>query len=144
MFNNSRRKGQNQVVEEVLLFGLGLMIVVGFIVVFGEINDAASEEIQENGLTQVNNYIASKISEIESLEGNECSFTIKIPKYIGGTNYIILGSSNENKSIIYNENEMWIEKEIPLKLTGKIDSVNGKVRLDYSAGEVFLNDVSYY
>ena len=138
------RKGQSQIIEEVLLFGVGISVIAGLIIIFGNLNDNITNEIQEKQLREVNNYVVANILALNKLNCDRCSVIITIPREIGGDSYTILGSSAENKTIVYNTRKIWVEQATPLKLEGMVGSSTEEIKLEYYDGKIRMTGTSHY
>lgn len=136
-----RLKGQYLVVEEVILFGIGMMMVIGFIATFNLLNDKILNPIQEVGFIEVNDYVYSNILKLTDSEVKNGYIEFNIPEQIGKNTYVIKGANN--KLISYNSEGKYIEKEVGVDIEGVVSSTNKRIRIEYDGSMISLRGVSY-
>ncbi len=136
-----RLKGQYLVVEEVILFGIGMMMVIGFIATFNLLNDKILNPIQEVGFIEVNDYVYSNILKLTDSEVKNGYIEISIPEQIGKNTYIIKGANE--KLISYNSEGQYIEKKVFIEINGIVSSTSKRIRVEYDGSEITLRGVSY-
>ncbi len=138
-----RRKGQVLILEEMIMFGLGVTIVAGTIFLFNHINDKILEHVENDQAEEIASYIQSHITTLDSIGCTKCYITVKIPERIGKNTYTILGEDSKKTLLIHDNNRVWNEKSIPVILSG-IAEGNSMLRLEYSDGEIILRGVNNY
>ena len=91
---SKKRKGQNLVLEEVILMSMGIIILLGLTSVFTLTKNEVSSAIQEQEANHIGNHIIGHISEI-TLNNITGTTTIEIPRQINSRYYIIQGYENK-------------------------------------------------
>ncbi|MCJ7479334.1 MAG: hypothetical protein MUP63_04120 [Candidatus Nanohaloarchaeota archaeon QJJ-7] len=82
------RKGQYALVEQVILFGLGISVALGFMYAFQGIGEDIEEDVRSHQVDVVSSYLAYASADlIES--GSEGSISMEIPEKIASENYIV-------------------------------------------------------
>ena len=125
-----KRKGQNLVLEEVILMSMGIIILVGLTSVFSLTKDEVSSAIQEQEAKHIGNYIKGHISEM-TLNNITGTIDLNIPKQINGRYYIIQGYETATKkelSITFNDFSYTTTTPVP---------VEGSATSQY--GSIFIN-----
>ncbi len=138
-----KRKGQTLILEEVMMFALGILIIIGMIFIFDEINNGILEFVEKGEAEEVNSYIKSHIMSLKNMDCTKCHITIKIPEYIGGKEYTIYGEENKKKILIHNNGQLWNEKNVSVEVIG-LSRGSSMLRLEYYNGLVMIRGVSDY
>lgn len=136
-----RLKGQYLVIEEVILFGIGLIMMIGFIAVFNLLSDKTVEPIQELGFVEVNDYVYSNILKLINSGVENGYIVFNIPEQIGKNTYIIKGAGP--KLMTYDSEGRFIEKNVPVDVEGIVSSKNKIIRVEYDGSAISLKGVSY-
>ncbi len=137
------RKGQVLILEEMMMFLLGIMIVAGIIFISSEINDEILEFVREGQAEEVSGYIKSNIATLESMNCTQCHITLEIPEQIGGHAYTIYGEEDKKKILIYDNEKLWNEKNLSVELYGTSHG-SRMLRLEYNNGIVTMRGVNNY
>lgn len=141
--SRKKRKGQVLILEEMIMFGLGVTIIAGTIFLFNYINDKILEHIENDQAEEIASYIQSHVTSLYSIDCTKCYITVKIPERIGKNTYTILGEDSKNTLLIHDNNRIWNEKSLPVMLSGTEEG-SGMLRLEYSNGEIILRGVNNY
>ena len=136
-----RLKGQYLVVEEVILFGIGMMMIIGFIATFNLLNDRILEPIQELGFIEVNDYVYSNMLKLINSEVKNGYMEFNIPEQIGKNTYVIKGANR--KLISHDSKGQYIEKDVDFEIEGIVSSTNKRIRVEYDGSMITLRGVSY-
>lgn len=84
----NRRKGQYNIIEQVLLFALGLSITIGFLVAFEGLGGDVEEQMASSQSRLIAEYVAS--SSIELVEGGSSGrFVLDLPDTLAGRAYAL-------------------------------------------------------
>ena len=126
------RKGMYGVIEEVMLFGTGIAIMVGVMALFTFIEDEMLSTLGDNRLIAMNKYVASTAMMLHELNCTSCYVDLKMPVYIGGETYTI-GGSAQKKILIYSHEGELIEEIISVPAEGAVQSTSGYVRVYYES-----------
>jgi hypothetical protein len=136
-----RLKGQYLVVEEVILFGIGMMMIIGFIATFNLLNDKILAPIQEVEFTEINDYVYSNILKLNDSGVKNGYIEFSIPEQIGKNTYVIKGANR--KLISYDSGEQYIEKYVGVEIEGIVSSTSKRMRVEYDGSVITLKGVSY-
>lgn len=82
------RKAQYVIVEQVLVFLLGLLIAVGFTAAFGDLGDTIEEDFTTQQLDTVGALIAGHVTSVYRL-GDDTELVFPLPSTIGGSAYTV-------------------------------------------------------
>ena len=138
-----RRKGQILIMEEVIMFGLGVTIIAGTIFLFTYISDKILEHVEDDQAEEIASYVQSHVTTLDSIGCTKCYMTVKIPQSIGRQKYTILGEDSKKTLLIHDHNRIWNEKKLPLTLSG-MEEGSSMLRLEYNDGKIILRGVNNY
>ena len=138
-----RRKGQVLILEEMIMFGLGVTIIAGTIFLFNYIDEKIMEHIEADQAEEIASYIQSHVTSLNSIGCTKCYITVKIPQTIGRNKYTILGEDSKKMLLVHDSNRIWNEKNIPIVVSG-IEEGSSTLRLEYSDGQIILRGVNNY
>ncbi len=82
------RKGQYALLEQVILFGLGILITLGFLFAFQDLSGTVKEDIRGSQAAVVSEYVTSAAVELTE-SGAEGTMTIPIPENIAAEPYAV-------------------------------------------------------
>ena len=131
------------IVEEVIMFGLGVTIIAGTIFLFNLINDKILEHVENDQAEEIASYVQSHVTSLDSIGCTKCYMTVKIPQSIGRQKYTILGEDSKKTLLVHDKNRIWNEKSVPVVLSG-MEEGSSMLRLEYSDGEIILRGVNNY
>ena len=136
-----KRKGQNIVIEEVLLVGMGIILLIGLTSVFTMAKDEISISIQKQEASQIGNYINGHINRL-ALNNITGTMTIPIPSEVNDRYYMIEGYESGAKKeffIMLSAHVQNINTSVPVK--GIATSQNGLLFINHSKenGEYTIN-----
>lgn len=137
------RKGQTLILEEMMMFTLGIMIVAGTIFIFSEVNNEILEFVREEQAEEINSYIKSNIATLESMNCTQCHITLEIPEQIGGHAYTIYGEEDKKKILLHDNEKLWNEKNLSVELYGTSHG-SRMLRLEYNDGVITMRGVNNY
>ncbi|MFH1127276.1 MAG: hypothetical protein V1718_04170 [archaeon] len=137
------RKGQVLVLEEMMMFTLGVIIIAGVIFIFNSLNDKILEFVQDEQAEEINGYLKAYIASLDSMDCTQCHVTIRLPDEIGGEAYTILGEDSKKRILIHDNNKIWNEKNISVELQG-ISYADNMLRLEFDDGKVLMRGVNNY
>ncbi|MCJ7450128.1 MAG: hypothetical protein MUP58_00085 [Candidatus Nanohaloarchaeota archaeon QJJ-9] len=86
MFNS--RKGQYSVIEQVILFGLGIAVLTGFLTTFQNFGEEAKQEAMDRQSRLLAELVRMNIVHLESL-GEKSSIRFSLPEKLAGEGYRI-------------------------------------------------------
>lgn len=138
----AKRKGQYMIVEVIILFSVGLVILVGVIMVFSSMNKRISEPLQAQQLEEVANIISARALDLIKLNSSGSYFVLKVPQQVAGTGYTIFGNGPE--VIVYTTGGMSVNRSLPVYVRGATSSASRNVLLMYKDNEIKLSGVMYY
>ena len=129
------RKGQYLIVEQMVVFSIGVFIALAFITMFGTFEEGVREETSTNQLKTYSKTVTNKILSLVETD-TEGTAVFEIPKKLGGKSYlinlseglIIQAGNYEYKSDLVGLNEH-------LNLSGLVLSNKGKAKLSYDGDE---------
>lgn len=139
------RKGVYGVVEEVMLFGMGLVVMVGVMALFNFIEDEMLSTLSDNRLVALNKYVASTAMMLHELNCTSCYVDLEMPSYVGGKTYTV-GGSVQKKILIYLNEGALIEEDISVPAEGMVQSTSSHLRVYYESttSEIKLYGVADY
>lgn len=139
------RKGAYDVVGEVMLFGMGLIIMVGMIALFHSIENEMLSTLGEDRLAAVNKHVASTAMALHEINCTSCYVDFELPSSIGSKQYTISGSI-QKKILVYSSDETLIEENIPVPAEGVVQSPVSHLRIQYEStpGKISLYGVTNY
>lgn len=137
------RKGQVLVLEEMMMFTLGVIIIAGVIFIFNALNDKMLEFVREEQAEEINGYLKAYVESLESMDCTQCHITIIIPGEIGGVTYTILGEDSKKRILIHDDDEIWNEKDLSVELLG-LSKGDNMLRLEFNDGKVLMRGVNNY
>ena len=143
MLQSKKRKGQILIIEEVMMFALGALIIVGIIYIFDMVNDGVLEFVQDGQTEEIGGYIKAHVVLLNSMNCTRCHITIKIPETIGGEEYTIYGMENKKSILIHNDDRIWSEKNVSVDVVG-LSQGSKMLRLEYDNGIIFMRGVNDY
>lgn len=82
------RKGQYTLLEQVILFALGISITIGFLFAFNNLKSTVKEDVKETQAELVSEYIASSAIELVA-SGAEGRIEIAVPDSIASETYAV-------------------------------------------------------
>lgn len=141
--NKKKRKGQILIIEEMMMFALGALIIIGIIFIFKVVNDGILEFVQDGQTEEINGYIKAHIVSLNSMNCTRCHITVKIPETISGEEYTIYGAENKKKILIHNDDRIWSEKNLSVDVVG-LSYGSKMLRLEYNDGVIFMRGVNDY
>ena len=124
------RKGVYGVVEEVMLFAMGLVIMVGVMALFDFIEDEMLSTLGDNRLVALNKYVASTAMTLHELNCTSCYVDLEMPLYISGKIYTV-GGSVQKKIVVYLPEGSLIEEDISVPAEGMVQSTSRHLRVYY-------------
>ncbi len=83
-----RKKGQQLIVEEMILFGIGLIIALGFLSAFQGFEKGAKEQSGKDQIEQMGEIISAQIMELVQTK-SEGKLIFELPQTLGGERYYI-------------------------------------------------------
>ncbi|RLG15582.1 MAG: hypothetical protein DRN71_00875 [Candidatus Nanohalarchaeota archaeon] len=131
------------IIEEMMMFALGALIIIGIIFIFREVNDGILEFVQDGQTEEVNGYIKAHIVSLKSMNCTRCHVTIKIPETISGQDYTIYGEESKRRLLIHNNGRIWCEKNLSADISGR-SSGSKMLRLEYDEGVIMMRGVNDY
>lgn len=139
------RKGVYEVVEEVILFGVGIGILLGLITLFNYVEDGMFSALGESRLDAANKYVASLAVALHSTNCTRCYATIEMPQLIGGEKYTV-GASPQGKTLIYSSGKYYLEEKITAPADGTVQSTFKALQVEYksSTGAIKVYGATYY
>ncbi|MCK4551007.1 MAG: hypothetical protein KAT91_03560 [Candidatus Aenigmarchaeota archaeon] len=141
--NKRRRKGQYLAIEEILLFGMGLAIFGGTLLITDNFKEDTTQTISEIKLMEVSQVVLNGIYTVQKINSTT-KITIDIPKKIASEEYVIVGSENQKELVVYNSKKVLVKAKTPVKVSGTVHSTNGKILLMTDGSKVFMRGVSNY
>ncbi|MEM5797849.1 MAG: hypothetical protein QXP39_02265 [Candidatus Aenigmatarchaeota archaeon] len=129
-------KGQNVILEAVLLFGIGVAIFLMCESLFLANQNYVREQTEATQLEMVKSYIISAIYEIASNPSN-VSMNIDIPTKVGESTYIIMLSEN-NITLQTARYTAEAKLEIDCNMFGRATSSSGKLELKKTENKIFI------
>jgi hypothetical protein len=88
-------KGQNAVFEEVLLFGISVAIFIMAFAIFSMYQNHFTSTSINDHTRAVRDIVLGHVVELTRIDDLNASFTMRIPKEIGGEHYTIYLDNNE-------------------------------------------------
>ncbi len=139
------RKGAYDIVGEVMLFGVGIVIMVGIIALFNSVGDDILSTLGEDRLAAVNKHVASTAMMLHEINCTSCYIDFELPPSIGSKEYAISGSV-QKKILVYSSDEILVEENIPVPAKGVVQSSVSHLRIQYenTPGEITLYGVTNY
>ncbi len=139
------RKGAYDIVGEVMLFGVGIVIMVGIIALFNSVGDEILSTLGEDRLAAVNKHVASTAMMLHEINCTSCYVDFEMPSSIGSKKYTI-GGSIQKKILVYSPDEEIIEEDIPVPAEGSVQSPVSHLRIQYEStpGRINLYGVTNY
>lgn len=134
----SVRKGQYLIIEDVMLFGVGIMLLAGVAGIFAMINSSVQEISLEYQQKEVANVIATRALTYR-MTGATGSISIKIPEKIAGEEYDVIAFAESGTSMIVvgSNTETPAKVYSPLPSSGRY-SGSKKIILDYDGEKLRL------
>lgn len=141
----SSRKGVYEVVEEVVLFSVGVAIMIGILGLFNSFEKSMLSSLGESRLDAANKYVASGAIALKATNCTRCYLTLTLPPYIGGEKYT-LGGSSQGKTVVYSAGKYMMEEDISVPAEGLVQSTYRALQVEYSggAGKIKIFGVSNY
>ncbi len=141
--NKRRKKGQYLAIEEILLFGMGLAIFGGTLLITDSFKEDTTQTISEIKIIEVSQVVLNGIYAIQKINSTT-KITIDIPKKIASEEYVIVGSESQKELVVYNSKEVFVKTKTPVMVSGTVHSTNGKILLMTDGSKVFMRGVSNY
>lgn len=141
--NKRRKKGQYLVIEEILLFGMGLAIFGGTLLIAENFKEGTTQTISEIKIMEVSQVLLNGIYTLQKIN-NTAKITMNIPETIASEEYVIVGSKNQKELVIYNSKEVFVKIKTPVYVSGTVHSTNGKILLMTNGSKVFIRGVFNY
>ena len=138
-----KRKGQYLAIEEVLLFGMGVIIFSGTLLLVNNFRESVAIESGTLKLEEVTQNIVNDVHAL-NLMGVNSQITVTIPKNIAGEVYTILGTVSNNEIIIYTPSGMFVQANTSMCVLGTVSSSYGKVNLQNMGENVIIRGVTNY
>ena len=131
-----KKKGQYLIIEDVVLFGIGVAIIAGIAGVFLLVNDSIKDEAKSYQYMEVGMLAKANMQSYE-LTGATGQLRFAIPQDIAGEAYTITSASKEGKTFIVvgPESGDAAEIESPYPMSGRISGLD-KMLLDYQGSIV--------
>lgn len=82
------KKGQNIVVEEVLVFGIGLVLALGLFTTFQTFGNQAQTSVAREKLSTIASYVRATIMQATQIHGSGKVF-MSVPHELSGSSYLI-------------------------------------------------------
>lgn len=129
------RKGQHVILQEVLVYGLGIIMLIGVLATFNEVKSSVESKIFESNAALVANLLKGGINDINALE-QQSWMMLDVPrKSAGGGNYKIstlyVGSLYQLMIV----NERWTYKELLNTPVGDSTVISGSDQIIISKNE---------
>lgn len=140
---NHKRKGQYLAIEEVLLFGMGVVIFSGTLLLVNNFREIVTVETGTIQLEEVTQNIVNDIHAL-SLLGVNSQLMLTIPKDIAGETYNIVGAVNNNELIIYTPSGMYVQANTSIRVLGTVSSSHGKLNIQHMGTNIIMRGVTNY
>ncbi len=139
------RKGVYGVIEEVMLFGIGIIIMAGIITIFNSLEDEMLSTLGNDRLVALNKYVASTAMMLHEINCTSCYVDFELPPSIGGKKYTV-GGSVQKKILVHSLDEEISEEGIPVPAEGLVQSSYNHLRIQYEStpGKINLYGVTNY
>ena len=133
-----KRKGQYLIVEDVLLFGVGIALLAGIAATFVIFNDSLIEKTKESQYNELGNLIITSAQIYKTLE-TKGQIYIKAPSTIAGDTYEIVAFKEDDKDVVIVgvNTEYEVKMNVPLPIRGKFSS-SERILLEYDGSIVSL------
>ena len=138
-----RRKGQYLAIEEVLLFGMGIAIFGGTLLLVTDFREEITTKTSVLQLGEVSQNIANDLTIIR-LMGLDSELTSTIPKLIAGSSYTIVGSENSNELLVYTDSGMYVQVNTSITVSGTVKSSYGKINIKNVNQKAIMRGVTNY
>ena len=139
----TKRKGQFLAIEEVLLFGMGIAIFGGTLLLVTDFREELSRNVGILQLEEVSHNIVNDLNTIK-LMGVNAELTSIIPKNVAGELYTVLGSENTNELLIYTDSGMIVQVNTTIKVSGTLSSSYGKINMINMGQNAIMRGVTNY
>lgn len=138
------RRGQANIIEAVLLFGLGFVVLTGIAGLLALINGSVVGPLQRQQLETVADAVSARAVQLIALNQSSSSFTIRIPTQTMGEAYTIFGSPEAHEVIVFTAKGAAAARPIPAKVIGLAQSSSGAVLVSLEAGEIQIKGLAQY
>jgi len=122
-------KGQNLALESVVTFGVTLVMAIGIIQIFGNVNDQVVESTQETQANVITDRLRTTILQMNHMQGSERGYRqLDLPDELGGQDYRLV--VEQDKVILLTSGKDY-EKKINIEGTSDIGGAveGGQVRV---------------
>lgn len=133
------RKGAYEVLEEVVLFAAGVVIMLGMVTLFNSVEKGMLSSLGESRMDATNKYVASLATTLKETNCTRCYIAVPIPGFIAGEKYTVTGSPL-GKIVIYSSGK-FIEENISVPAEGTVQSSYKSLQVEYSGN---TNSIKVY
>ncbi len=136
-----RRSGQYALIEQVILFTLGITITLGFLVAFENLTDDIQADMAETQTELVSRYVASSAVELAS-SGSEGRFALSLPETVAAQIYAVRLTPDgvEVETVGQQHTASLYGLTTQLEERGAIESRSGGATLTYRDGILTLEE----
>ena len=139
----TKRKGQYLAIEEVLLFGMGIAIFGGTLLLVTSFREDVSTKTSILQLEEVSQNLANDINTIKVM-GLNAELTSIIPKNIAGGPYKIIGSENSKALFVYTDSGLLVQVNTSINVLGTVSSSYGKINIKNINQNAIMRGVTNY
>lgn len=134
-----RRRGQYALIEQVILFTLGISITLGFLVAFENLTEDIRADMAETQTELVSRYVASSAVELVA-SGSEGRFTLGLPETVAAQVYALRVTDDgvEVETVGQSHTASLHGLTSVLDESGAVESRAGGVVLEYRDGTLTL------
>ncbi|NOR85176.1 hypothetical protein GQ473_03585 [archaeon] len=139
----NKRKGQYLAIEEVLLFGMGMVIFGGTLLLVTDFRENVSANAGILQLEEVSQNMVNNLNVLRVM-GSNAELTVEIPKTVAGESYQLIGSENSNELLVYTYSGMIVQTNTSIKVLGTVSSSYGKVNIKNIGQKAIMRGVTNY
>ncbi len=132
-----RRKGQNLIVEEVILVGISIVVLSGIVAMFSIMEDRVGESIREVSGKVVGESIVFNIERMMEYN-NKGSVSLSIPVEIGSQGYSIIVNGNKLFLRFENGESHAFELYGSTPVVGGSSSAMGRITLRHNGTAIII------
>lgn len=122
-------KGQNLALESVATFGVTLVMAIGIVQIFGNVNDQVVESTKETQANVITDRLRTTVLQMSHMKGSERGYRrLDLPDRVGGQDYRL--AIEEDKVILFTSNDNY-QKKINIEGTSDVGGAveGGEVRV---------------
>lgn len=127
-----KRKGQYLIVEQMVIFTIGIFVALSFVSIFGTFESDIRQETTSNQLRTYSKALRNKIVSLVETDA-ESETIIDIPRTLSEKTYVIELSNGliiQSEGYTYRSDLMGLRER--LKLSGSVISKRGRAKLEYN------------